>query len=366
MGCGFAERSHELARASAPYFDGIALSPGEHGATAVWSERGGLFTRELDRDGAPRGEARRIGQACPGGVAATRARGRLRIACGRPADVDRDRAGGVDVLDESGREIMRFASAFDRLDGVSIDADDERLAVAFRNADATTSRAMLAVVDRGAAPELSTLSQPSHGAGAPSVRFIDGRWHVAWTESRYEGGAPLVQVLVQREGEAPRPSLRIREIDGPVELTDDDGTPIVTLRDQRPAGASTRSFTGHLDEHLALDEDHLRSPSRADGDGARPLVLRCDDARFSVSTRQSSRGVTMVAIRRLDETLAHAEDEQQIYEYHRRFERAVAACVDGGVLVLVGERQTDLRSSPRLSTYRLECGAGRAHDRTPH
>lgn len=288
------------------------------------------------------------------------------IACVRPGDADRDRPGSVVLLSGAGGPLASFGPIRDRSAGVSLDAHEGRVVVGYRDADALASRAMIAELSGEEAGEPSAVSQVETSASAPSVRFVDGALHFAWTEAWYEGGEiPTGHLLVQREGEPPRPSLSVSDVNVRTYLDVDGERPMVTLRDARPRGARHRSFTGHLDDALRLDEDRLHSPSRADAQDGQPQVLRCGDHRFSVATRRSSREVTMVTIRRLAPDLDRAEDEHQIYEYHRRFPQAVGACVDGHLLVLVGERETDHQPRPRLSTYTLICEPGREHARTP-
>ena len=95
------------------------------------------------------------------------------------------------------------------------------------------------------------------------------------------------------------------------------------------------------------------------------MLVPCGESVFSVATRRSSRGVTMVTLRRLDTDLSPVEEEQQVYEYHTRFPQAVGVCIEGRLLVAVGERESEVQRVPRLRTYELVCEPGRAHERTP-
>lgn len=343
----------------------MALLALDDGALALWSDRGGLYARPVDAEGAPSAEARRLGPPCPGGLAATRDGERVVVGCVQPGDPDRDRAGEVLLLDGDGATLGQLGPIRARSEGVSLDAHDGRVAIAYRDADTSSARALLAELRGDELSEATVISQPDTSAGAPSVRFVDGQRVVAWTESWYERNRETGHLLVQRQGDPPRPSLGVSELHVATQLAVDGERAIVTLRDRRPRNASYRSFTGHLDEDLRLEERNLHSPSRADAQDGLPQVLRCGEHRYSVATRRSSRGVTMVTLRRLGEDLDRAEDEHQIYEYHRRFPLAVGACVQDRLLVLVGERQTERQPVPRLSTYSLECANGVEHARTP-
>ncbi len=333
----------------------------------MWSDRGGLYARGLDPAGRPTDAARRLGASCEGGLATALDGERAVIACARRGDPDRDRPGSVALLDDAGATLATFGPVGlgDANGGVSVAAQGGRVVVGYRDVDGSSARAMVADLIAGEPSEPRAISSEGTHASAPALAFVGSTLHMAWTESWLNGDAPTGHLLAQREGDPPRPSLRVSGFDVRTSLAADGERAIVTLRDQRPRGASFRSFTGHLDEALRLEEDHLHSPSRADAPEARPEVLRCGEHRFSVATRQSSRGVTMVTLRRLGPDLDRAEDEQQIYEYHRRFPLAAAACVDDQLLVLVGERQTERQPTPRLTTYALRCAPGREHARTP-
>src|SRR5687768_10180694 len=75
---------HRLATTDGPIVHGVALAADESGRTwAVWSERAGLFAREIDDHGVPSAEDFRVGPACDGGLDAEAQNGVLLIACGR-------------------------------------------------------------------------------------------------------------------------------------------------------------------------------------------------------------------------------------------------------------------------------------------
>ncbi len=367
VGCAF-EGARLVARADGAAFDALELVPTGDGAMLVWSDRGGTYLRELDSRGAPDGEARRIGTACPGGLAATLDGETLLVACSRPADRDRGREGEVLVLEvasDAARVLHRTGPVGGESYGVDLVREGERTVVAFRDADVFTSRARVAELEGG---ELASRAVSSEGtlASAPSLLLREGVLVTAWTESWFDpDGRPAGHLFVQREGDPPRPSLDVGDVDVRVSLAADEGGPMIALRDRRPRGADPRAFAGRLDERLRLTIDALRSPGRADDPDARPALVPCGDHVYSVATRTSSRQVTMVSIRRLDRELHPAEDEQQIYEYHARFVRAAAACVEGQLLLAVGERQSEVSPVPRLHTYAMRCGPGVEHERTP-
>jgi hypothetical protein len=369
VGCGFGA-SHRVAVAAGALFHDVALARTPEGAAALWSDRSGLYLRRLDGHGAPRGAPRRLGPACPGGVAAEADGAALLVACVRPADRDRGRDGAVALLRvENGTERILGETGPVGAQSVGVDvvnAPGGGVVVGWRDADVFTARARAARLRGGRLEgEGRALSSVGVLASAPSLHVRDGAvWH-AWTESWFDRGAPRGHLLVQRGETPPRPSLDVGAVDVRVHLTSDARGPMVALRDRRPRGSRPRAFVGRLDDNLALSERDLHLPGRADGRGGRPMLVPCGEHVFSVATRRSSRQVTMVSLRRLDRDLRPVEDEQQIYEYHARFPQAVGVCVDGRLLLAVGERQSEVQPAPRLRTYELHCGPGVAHERTP-
>ncbi|HJL15467.1 MAG TPA: hypothetical protein RMH99_07430 [Sandaracinaceae bacterium LLY-WYZ-13_1] len=374
VGCGFGE-SHLVAEATGPLFHDLTLVATAHGPAVIWSDRSGLFLRPLGPHGRPRGPARRLGPACPGGVAGDAVGDALDVACLRPADRDRARPGGLTLLRVQGprfdgarpHRLGETGPVGSESAGVDVVHHGGRVLVGWRDADVFTARARVASLEGGAIERDPTpLSTRGVLASAPSLHVVDGALLRAWTESWFDArGAPTGHLLVQRDDGPPMPSLDVADVDVRVHLTADARGPIVAMRDRRPRGARHRSFVGRLDERLALAERHLHSPARADAHGGRPMIVPCGDHVFSVATRRSSRQVTMVTLRRLDADLRPVEDEQQIYEYHARFPQAVGLCVDDRLLVAVGERQSEARREPRLRTYELRCGPGVEHERTP-
>ena len=291
----------------------------------------------------------------------------LLVACLRPGDLDRGRRGALTVyrVGDSVTALGDIGPIGDQSRDPTIAVHGARAVIGWRDAGVFVARARGVELDGDTLGEATWLSTEQNLASAPGLLFEEGRLIYAWTESWFHEGSPSGQLLVRREGQPPRPSLAVHDIDVYTFLTADAQGPMVAVRDMRPRGARHRSFVGRLDEDLRLEESAIESPGRADGADARPMLVPCGGHTFSVATRRSSREVTMVTLRRLDAALEPVEGEQQIYEYHARFTQAVGVCVQDRVLVLVGERQTEIQPRPRLRTYELVCGAGRAHERTP-
>ncbi|MCA9609477.1 MAG: hypothetical protein KC619_27940 [Myxococcales bacterium] len=366
VACAFGE-THPIAVSTGPLFDGVALTAVGERVSVVWSERAGLFLRELGPHGAPTAPARRLGPPCPGGVAATGYEGNLLVACLAPGDRDRDRDGALTLLSvgERTETVGRVGPIAEESRDPVLAVDGARAVVGWRDADVFVARARTSELGPEGLGEPDALSSEETLASAPSLRFVDHVLFAAWTESWFQDGRPSGHLLVRRDGDPPRPSLTVNDIDVRTHLTSDDRGLLVTLRDRRGRSTSHRSFVGRLDELLRLEPSALESPARADGEDGHPTLVPCGEHVFSVATRRSSREVTMVTLRRLNADLEPVEAEQQIYEYHARFPQAVGLCVEDRLLLAVGERESDAQPHPRLATYELVCGPGRVHARTP-
>lgn len=334
----------------------------------LWSDASGAFFQRLDAHGGPTGARTRLGAPCPGGIAAVASDEGIFVACLRPGDRDRDREGSLvlyEIGDGDGVVAGRTGMVGDESRGVDVAAHGSRVVVGWRDADVFVARARLAEREGDGLSEPRALSSEGTLSSAPSLLFVGEQMHVAWTESWFDRGRAAGHLLALREGDPPRPSLGVFDIDVRTHLTADARGPMVTLRDSRPRGARHRAFIGRLDQELRLTREALESPGRADAVLGRPMLVPCDGHVFMVATRRSSREVTMVTLRRLSESLEPLEDEQQIYEYHARFPHAVATCVEGRLLVAVGEQASQGRPTPELHTYELVCEPGLAHARTP-
>lgn len=374
MGCGFEDQSL-IARAEGSQFDDVAIVARGRGAVVLWSDRSGLYARDVRANGEPRGDARRVFASCPGGIdAAIGGDGVLLVACARPADRDRGREGEISILRVRGarsRVIARGGPVGSESFGVSLAASGEHIAVGWRNADVFTARAHFGFV-RGGELEASVVSDDRRLASAPSVMLRRERVTYAYTESWMErDGLPAGRLFVksftigQQSAYPLDGAIDVGDIDGRVRVSADERGTIVAFRDRRPRGRALRAFAGRIGGDLRLPLERLRSPLRADAEHARPQIVPCGDHLIALSTRDTSREVTMVTLRRLDAELRSVGPEHQIYEYHARFPHALAACVNDRLMILVGERQSEVEPSPRLRTFTMRCAVGVAHERTP-
>ena len=364
VGCAFGE-VHTIAEATGALFDDVELIAQGEGALLVWSERGGLYARELGARGEARGEAWRIGAPCAAGVAIAQDGERVRLACARPGDRDRGREGSVALVAIEGRAartITTFGPVSSQSEGVSIAIDRDRALVGWRDAEGLGARAFLATVD-GSTASVEQLSTARMVASAPSLLRVAGGVAVAWSESWVRPDGETEGNLLLRSQGAIRPIATLSMVDARPALGADAGGLIVAFRDQR--GSAVRGFAARPPSQGTLRDRDLQSSGRADAPGSRPRVVACGGHYFQVQTRLSSREVTMVSVRRLDARLRPVEAEQQVYEYHVAFTRLGAACVGDRLVMAVGAERSETSPVPRLRTLSLACGPGVAHERTP-
>jgi hypothetical protein len=379
VACSFGP-SFVHAQTRAGRFDALDLVAWADGAALLFGDSSGLHLRRLDRDGrahervgpasAENRSTRLLADDCRGGVAATEHRGSLYVACSSPSDPDRGRAGEVLLTRVEGQRVQivdRASGVGPESRGVAVASDGSRLLVGWQDADGLTSRARVAELSGARLAEAHAISSESMLASPPSLMLRGGALWTAWSEAWLEpSGRAAGHLFVQREGRPPVPSLELHEMLASVRIGGDAEGAFIALRDRRPRTAEhERAIVGRLDGRLRLLPTALESPAKADDPESRPALVPCGDYVFSLTTRRSRRQVTMVSMRRLSRSLRPLEDEHQIYEYHARFPLAAAACVEGQLLVALGEQRSVVTPEPRVRTYALRCAPGIEHERTP-
>lgn len=340
-----------------------------NGTAVLWSDRTGTFLRTLDASGAPTAPKERLGAPCPAGLAAQAGDAGLWIACSRPADPDRGREGAVALWQWSPAHAVQPVTTFTPVGptsrGVAILRREQTLTLAWQSAWPWQARTWQGQWRPGVASTARAVSDPLTLAGPPALGEYEGSLISAWTESWLDAdGGTEGRLAVQIGDGLPRTSLPLWTVLSPVQLFGrDSAPPAVSLRDTQGA-PSERVFLGQLTRHLRLTPESLRSPQRADG-GAAPILISCGGHHISLALRRSSRDVTMVTIRRLNEDLQGVEAEQQIYRYHSRFTDLAAACAGESLVIATVEKRDAATPYARLRTFSYRCGPGLRHQRTP-
>jgi hypothetical protein len=352
----------------------LALVADDGGAVALWSEDSGLYLRRLDREGAPRADALRLGPPCPGGLDAA-AGAPLLVACAQPAQPGRGAPGRVVVYaveGERARVLERFEPVGEDARGVAIAADERGWVLAWHDARRGDGAVWRVRVPRQSeAPalpdglgELAALVRPvplrlsreGWRAGPPSARLVAGRAWVAWAETTLdEQGEPIGDVLVQADDEAPRSLATVQHELADPRLAALGERLVVSYRDRRARGrpqgyalwVPPRGETGSL---ARLAPSNLDSPA---------LLVPCAGVALAVVPRTHSRHERLVSVR------AHALDslegegpELQLYEHGEAYEDAAALCVPGPdehLLVLYAARESDEHEPGHLLSATVTC-----------
>jgi hypothetical protein len=371
--CAFGAHE-ELGEVGGSAVHALALAAEGEGAVAVWSEEGGLYLRRLDRAGAPRADALRLGPACPGGVDASSGTPLL-VACAQPAQPGRGAAGRVIVYAVEGdhaQVLDRFEPVGEDARGVAIAADEQEWVLAWHDArrgDGAVWR--VRVPRRSEAPALPDelgdlaalvrpiplrLSREGWRAGPPSARLVAGRAWIAWAETALdEQGEPIGDVLVQADDEAPRSLATVQHELADPRLATLGERLLVSYRDRRARGRPQgyalwippRGETGSL---ARLAPSNLDSPA---------LVVPCAGVALAVVPRTHSRHERLVSVRSHSlDALEGEGPELQLYEHGEAYEDAAAVCLPGPearLLVIYAARESDEHEPAHLLSATVAC-----------
>ncbi|MBX7193737.1 MAG: hypothetical protein K1X94_16900 [Sandaracinaceae bacterium] len=321
----------------------VVLVGAEHPTHVAWSERAGLFLRELDGDAT----VVRLGAPCDAGMSS---QGAL-LACARRGDDSKAQSGHVTVLDvETGAIVGQASGVGPDSFGVGLAFSDTERVLVWNDARQTTSSVMLRRGDHDA----QRISREGVRAGRPAAALERHGGHtqivLAWPET-WLGDEGVEGTLRVQRGE------RLLELEPlgydlahPSIATDPEGEAVVVFRDRRPARTRPRMFVRRLD---AEDHAHDGVPANADGEA---LAVACAGAMVIVAPRTHSRSERLVAVRRHDlATLEGSGPEHQIYMHGAAFEHADARCVGNDVLVAVASHATIERPHGAVSTVRFTC-----------
>lgn len=402
--CRF-ERSHTVG-ASDLGASHVALVARASGLVAIWSAREGSYARALDREGAANAEARRLGPACDGGIAAASVDDELVIACSRRAFDDKAQDGHVALIALDARLAVRRVRSIARVGRDSLGVDLARRAdgtwsVVWHDGSAGAWAVMRARVSfedassheitpddvHDAVDEITqedddaAFHEGSHGAEddvedahVDAQELSSGvlaaspnpRVHVRATEagdealfvfeeSWLDGGFARGRVLVARERGVPVAVEELEAHDGRAQLVHDGRSWVLVFRDLRRPSPRASLFARRLGDDLRPVEP-ARRVTRADTDGS-PRALTCGEHLVAVVPRTWDTDV-LVGLDLLDARLRKPVPEQQVYEWSARFPFADAACVDDAVITLVASRPSVGGGEAALHTIGMRCSSG--------
>lgn len=362
---------HEIARLEWEA-DDLRLVDTRDGPVALWSAPAGLRLQRLGSRGAPEGAAAHLGPRCEGGLAAHATDGGLVVACARRPRLDKGDPGAVLVLEVVDDEVVarrRLAGLGRDSRGIELAREGEDWVVLWHDGSPerwTVWRARVPHLRGGRlrsghgasdTPQVDPepLSTPHLAASSPALVTYAGEAITIWAETWMEAGFPRGHVLATR-GRSPSPTL-VADVDhedpAPSVAADERGL-VVLFRDLRRPSPRASLFAQRLGDDLRPRGRPARV-TRADAErGARGVA--CLGGLVAVVPRTWDND-TLIGLDLLDLDLKKRVAEQQIYEWAARFTRADAACVDGTLITLVGERASGLSPEARLHTMELRWGA---------
>jgi hypothetical protein len=358
-GCelGFEET---LATADGPSFDDVALvrAPGGE-MLALFSDRAGLHALGLDAEGRGRGQPRRIGPACPGGIAARAGRDAWVVACVGRSDAHHD--DGVTLIELDGALATRRTRAFGVAGrdsrGVDVEIGAEGLIVAWHDGTPGAYRTWIAELPWSAGneePVPRLLSAERVAGGAPSLlrhgRVVLAAWSESWFD---EAGAPAGQVVVGDGRGAPRQIADTRFAEPWPVLARERGAVLIGFRDERPPAPRAALYVQRLSETLQPRGEPVRV-GLANALG-RPYLLACHHGLVSVAPRRYGARDVLIGVHRLDARLERMGQERQIYEHGNDFSFAGAVCTRTGLQLLAAERGTAARPVAHVRTMSATC-----------
>jgi hypothetical protein len=356
--CRF-EASHTLGEVALGVQDVRLIRRGA-GLVAFWSAREGLFARTLASDGAPLGEATRLGPACEGGLAVADDERGLVLACSRPANLDKGQDGDVVLAVVSDALELRSSRALATIGRDSRGVDlarrhDGTWSVVWHDGTPGAWNVVRARVrlDDDAPTDVEILSSGVSSAGGwPRVLVRGDEALFVFEEMWFEGDLARGRVLVARERGIPVQVEELEGHDARPQLVHDARSLVLFFRDLRRPLRHSVLFARRLGETLRPMEP-ARLVTRADAEGS-PRSLECLGHLVAVVPRTWDTDV-LVGIDLLDARLRKPIPEQQIYEWSARFPHTDAACSDDHLVTLVASRAPASSPGAPLHTIVLRC-----------
>ncbi|HKP58836.1 MAG TPA: hypothetical protein VJV78_19075 [Polyangiales bacterium] len=354
------------------FHDLRTLSLGQ-GMLALFSDTSGVHVMPLDGQGAPQGPARRLFDACDGGLDADNGASVVHVACVRRGEPPRSagdrlssegsRPSGASAPGEvvlyaldpklAVRELARFGHAGRISTGIALArSDGGSLALAWHDAAVSGSRIWFVEPDRMRDPR--QLSDDGWEASAPSLARHAGRLYACWAETRFNGerAESRIRVVAVGSNEAGRVVLSSRDpAPSPRLAAAPDGL-ILSFRDKRESLRKTGLYLARVDATGRLKGQVVRA-GRADGQ-ASPVLEPCLGGVVSATPRTFA-GDYFVGVTRADTELRRLSREQQFYEDSREFDRVAVHCERDQAVLLIGERGRLLRGSAALRSTTFRC-----------
>jgi hypothetical protein len=319
---------------------------------ALFSDSSGAYVLPLDARGAPRGPARRLFDACDGGLDADSGEREVNVACLRR---EPEAQVVLYTLDPalSVRELARFGHVGRTSTGIAMaHAASGALALAWH--DAAVSGGRIWYFELGGMREPRQLSDDRWEASGPSLAGYAGSLYACWAESRFTGerAESRIMVSIPTTPEAARQVLTSRDPAPSPRLAGTSDGLILSFRDKRENLRKTGLYLARIDAGGRLLGQVVRA-GRADGQ-ASPVLEPCLGGVVSATPRTFA-GDYFVGVMRVDTELRQLSAEQQFYEDSREFDRVAVHCQRDQAVLLIGERGRLLRGNAALRSTTFHC-----------
>lgn len=344
---------HELARAEAASFDGVALSGDGRRVLAAWSSSAGSFVRALDGQGKPLGAPVPLGESCRGGVDVNVAGDVAHVGCVRPGDDD---ASDVLLYTLDAALRVRAETSLGRAGrdgrGIALASDGARVMALYLDGRTGVHALRMVTLAHGELHE-RTLTRAGRAGSEPALLVHDGDVYALFAETDFDapGKAPTRIMLAKND----QPPVELRKVDvpDPAPTLRHDGTGFVlTFRDRPPDDRKPELYAVRLRDDLRFaGEPH--QVGRANTEGP-PTLHTCDAQRLALVPREYG-GERYIAVHALGPTLDNLTGGHQFYANSRDFVRAAGACVQGGLVFVAGERRTPADRGVTLEGMRFSC-----------
>lgn len=343
-----------VTREAVASYEGAALVTTAMGALALWSNQLGLFSRSLSS----RGAATRLGEPCPGGIAALAWKDIIHVACLRPADGEQA-TGALTLFSHDPRARTTASRQLTNLGrdarDVALAAWNDTLYVVFGDGEVGKPRVQLIAFDlaKRSAPPPVALSAPEQNGrepaiiidqGVPIVVFVASELRSKGAHDRLmiargtQSGVPLHDVL----STSPRPTLA-RAGDGFV----------LAFRDLPRPKVRSMLYVARLDAKQGKLPGGAHSIGRANSQGGPNLAL-CERTRVAIVPLDHA-GELYIAFNPLNARLETPEMNHQYYENEKEFVANASVCLNGYPLTLIAERTEANHPQARLLAAEFRC-----------
>ena len=349
-------REHRLFQSGSQVFHDLRTVQLGTGMLALFSDASGVQALPLDASGAPRGPARRLFDACDGGLDADSGKAELHVVCLRRAAAD-GAAVALYALDAAFgvRELARFGSAGRLSSGIALSRTAAALAVTWHAAAVSGGSIWYVEYRELGGPSVPRqLSDAGWEPSAPSLTWDGERLYASWAETRFAGERAESRILIARPDrrEPPHVVLTSRDPAPSPRLAASSAGLILSFRDKRESLRKTGLYLARLDAGGRLSGQVVRA-GRADGE-ASPVLEPCLGGVVSATPRTFA-GDYFVGVMRADTTLSRLSPEQQFYQDAREFDRVAVHCGPLGAVLLIGERGRLLRGNAALRSTTFVC-----------